>query len=100
MSFRVSRPGLAINDNRGIVRSRRNRPLYANSEVTFLWRAREKLPGKVVPDFRFQLRRFWGLVLGRFILVFTRQGHEGVILVLPNQAQSIEASLVARGKWS
>ena len=45
------RAGLAINDNRGIVRSRRNRPLYANFEVNVLWRAREKLPGKVVFDF-------------------------------------------------
>ena len=94
------RAGLAINDSRVFVKRRHNRPLYAIFEVTFLWRARENLPEKSILYFRFQLRRFWGLVLGRFILVFTRQGHEGVILVLPNQAQSIEASLVARGKWS
>jgi hypothetical protein len=49
------RAGLAINENGGIVRSRRNRPLYAVSEVTFLWRARENLPEKVV--FFFLLHR-------------------------------------------
>jgi hypothetical protein len=45
---RLTQAGLAINDNGGIVRFRRDRPLYAVSEVTFLWRARENLPEKVV----------------------------------------------------
>ena len=40
--------GLALNDNGGFLISRRNRPLYAISEQTFLWRARENLSEKVV----------------------------------------------------
>ena len=42
------RAGLALNDNGGFLISRRNRPLYAISEQTFLWRARENLSEKVV----------------------------------------------------
>ena len=52
----IIRAGLAINVSGGFPVSRENRWLYGNSEVTFLWRARENLPGKVdfflfaVPD--------------------------------------------------
>ena len=46
------------------MRSRRNRPLYANFEVTFLWRAREKLPGKVVFDFLAIADLFYVRLLG------------------------------------
>ena len=35
---------MAINDSRVFVKRRHNCPLYAIFEVTFLWRAREKLP--------------------------------------------------------
>ena len=42
------RAGLAINESKGIVKRRHNRPLYAISEQTFLWRARENLSEKVV----------------------------------------------------
>ena len=46
------RAGLALNDNGGFLISRRNRPLYAISEQTFLWQARENLPEKVLLHFR------------------------------------------------
>ena len=46
-SFRLQ-AGLAMNESGGIVISRRNRPLYAISEQTFLWQARENLSEKVV----------------------------------------------------
>ena len=42
------RAGWAINGSRGIVKRRHNRSLYAISEQTFLWRAHENLPEKVV----------------------------------------------------
>ena len=42
------RAGWAINGSGGIVKPLHNRPLYAISEQTFLWRARENLSEKVV----------------------------------------------------